>query len=200
MLKKLTNTRTNGDKARDNIIAAAKVLFAKKGFAGTSIMQIAAKAKVTKALVFHHFKNKEELWKMVKASFLSNLTDTDNKEERQYKTLQEFIEQIINQRFDLYNQNPDVVRMMIWQGMEKKNSNLQGGTSASPGHWISAIKQLQKQGEIKRELDPELIVVFIASTISGAFVSNLSSLNNEKKKQIYRDMAIDLLIDSLAIK
>lgn len=193
------NTRANGDKTRDSIIKAARALFAKNGFAGTSIMQIAAKAKVTKALIFHHFKNKEELWKMVKASFLNNLSHSTHQAISPDKTLPEFIEHIINQRFDLYNRNPDVVRMLIWQNMEKQTGKLQGGTSASPDQWIATIKQLQKQKEIKPELDVELVVLFIASTISGAFMSGSILLDSENKKAAYKNLVINNLYNFLSV-
>lgn len=46
---------------RAQIIAVAIQLFAKHGFEKTSVSAICAKAGVSKGLVFHHFKNKDEL-------------------------------------------------------------------------------------------------------------------------------------------
>jgi len=44
------------------IIAAAEAIFADAGFKGTSISAVARSAGVSKANVFHHFGNKEELY------------------------------------------------------------------------------------------------------------------------------------------
>lgn len=191
-------TRTSGDKTRDDIIKAAKALFAKQGFAATSISQIASKAKVTRALIFHHFTNKEELWKRVKASFLDNLKQSGSEDvSHPIQSLQAFIEYIVTQRFALYNNHPDAVRMMVWQGLEKQTKALQGGTPASPDSWITNIKQLQKRGEIASTLDPELIALFIASSISGALMSNTTLLNSEKKKIAYQHLVSNSLFRAL---
>jgi AcrR family transcriptional regulator len=46
---------------RERIISAAISLFEKHGYAATSVDDIAARAKVSKGLTYHHFKGKEEL-------------------------------------------------------------------------------------------------------------------------------------------
>lgn len=50
---------------RQQTIQAAIELFATQGYEKTSIAQICELAKVSKGLVFHHFKNKDELLKEV---------------------------------------------------------------------------------------------------------------------------------------
>ncbi|WP_433626338.1 TetR family transcriptional regulator [Nocardia sp. CA-120079] len=46
---------------RDEILAAARELFLRKGYAATSIADIAAAAGISKAAVFYHFKTKESI-------------------------------------------------------------------------------------------------------------------------------------------
>lgn len=46
---------------REQIIQAALLLFAEKGYESTSTKQIAEKAKVSEALIFKHFENKDKL-------------------------------------------------------------------------------------------------------------------------------------------
>lgn len=59
--------RQNERKAqtRAAIISAAKEKFGTIGFAGTSVDAIAAQAKVAKGAVYHHFRNKEDLFECV---------------------------------------------------------------------------------------------------------------------------------------
>ena len=47
------------------ILEVAQELFSQRGFTGVSIIQIAEAAGVSKANVFHHFRNKSELYKAV---------------------------------------------------------------------------------------------------------------------------------------
>jgi AcrR family transcriptional regulator len=47
---------------RQDILAAAMDLFAKKGFRGTTTRDLATQAGVNEAIIFRHFNNKEELY------------------------------------------------------------------------------------------------------------------------------------------
>lgn len=53
------------DKSREKILTAAFELFAQKGYAQTSVDSIAAKAKVSKGLIYHYFDSKELILKGV---------------------------------------------------------------------------------------------------------------------------------------
>jgi AcrR family transcriptional regulator len=50
---------------RDAIVAAPTSLFGQKGFAATSVDEIAAAAGVAKGAVYHHFANKEAVFEAV---------------------------------------------------------------------------------------------------------------------------------------
>src|SRR5262245_2326576 len=50
---------------RQDILAAAMELFAKKGFRGTTTRDLATQADVNEAIIFRHFKNKEELYNAI---------------------------------------------------------------------------------------------------------------------------------------
>ena len=47
--------------ARDRIIKVATSLFSEKGFSAATVDEIAARAKVNKALIYYYFKNKDDL-------------------------------------------------------------------------------------------------------------------------------------------
>ena len=47
--------------SKDKILTVALELFAQNGYQGTSIAQIAKKAKISKGLMYNYFKNKEKL-------------------------------------------------------------------------------------------------------------------------------------------
>lgn len=55
-------TAEQAAETREAILAAARVLFAEAGYAGTSIQAIVAEAGVTKGALFHHFGSKEDLF------------------------------------------------------------------------------------------------------------------------------------------
>jgi len=50
---------------RQEILAAAMELFAKKGFQGTTTRDLASQAEVNEAIIFRHFNNKQELYSAI---------------------------------------------------------------------------------------------------------------------------------------
>jgi len=49
----------------DQILAAAALEFAERGFAGARVDRIARRARVNKAMLYYHFKNKETLYRIL---------------------------------------------------------------------------------------------------------------------------------------
>jgi AcrR family transcriptional regulator len=54
-------SRTDGEKTKKKILRAAERLFSKKGFHGTSVAEISREADVNKALIYYHFKDKNDI-------------------------------------------------------------------------------------------------------------------------------------------
>lgn len=50
---------------RDRILAAARTLFAARGFKGTTTAEIARQARVNEALIYRHFPDKEDLYRAI---------------------------------------------------------------------------------------------------------------------------------------
>ncbi|MBB6521285.1 TetR/AcrR family transcriptional regulator [Pseudoteredinibacter isoporae] len=52
----------NAEATREELIEKAGLLFGKQGFSKTSLGKIAEDARVTKGAIYHHFKNKEDIF------------------------------------------------------------------------------------------------------------------------------------------
>ncbi len=62
------NIRTQAERSeatREQLVSAARQLFATKGFAATSIDDIVGAAGVTRGALYHHFRSKEEVFEAV---------------------------------------------------------------------------------------------------------------------------------------
>ncbi|RJL33611.1 TetR/AcrR family transcriptional regulator [Bailinhaonella thermotolerans] len=57
--------RMTGKERREQLVEVGRAMFAEKGFDGTSIERIAARAKVSKPVVYEHFGGKEGLYAVV---------------------------------------------------------------------------------------------------------------------------------------
>lgn len=65
--------RMTGRERREQLVAVGRRLFAEKGFDATSVEEIAARAKVSKPIVYEHFGGKEGLYAVVVDREISTL-------------------------------------------------------------------------------------------------------------------------------
>jgi TetR/AcrR family transcriptional regulator len=63
LTKQLVKKSSRRDGSRERLFAAAAREFAARGFAGASVDRIAAAARLNKAMIYYHFKNKAELYR-----------------------------------------------------------------------------------------------------------------------------------------
>lgn len=88
------------NKTKRNILENALMLFAEKGFKGTSISDIARSAGISKGLAYNYFKNKDDLvisvFEMLTKEVHAILASADNENDPK-KKLRMFINQTFNQ-------------------------------------------------------------------------------------------------------
>lgn len=185
-------------KTQEKILKSALQLFVKSGFEGTSISQIAKKAKINQSLIYHHFGNKEKLWKEVKTHLLQKFYSEEELVIDVRKGLKHYLREIIMKRFEFYDKNPNVIRIAAWQKLEAKS--LQGGNALSPDNWKKDLIALQELGEIKKDLDPEMMILMIKSLVSGLFSEiTVNWKKDSTQKRKYLELIIDFLFNSLKV-
>lgn len=184
----------------EKILKAARALFVEHGFAGTSMGQIATKAKVNHSLLFHHFGSKKNLWLAVKDEILnegklvySTLPSLD-------QPLRTFFKELISQAILFYKINPDLVRMINWQRMDSTTEQARGLTIANESvTWIAACKYYQDKGEIDKSLRPEFIVTFVLSIVSSIAMDPNLFTQDPESNQRYIDFCAERLYKAIGI-
>ncbi|GAA3372350.1 TetR/AcrR family transcriptional regulator [Streptomyces sannanensis] len=73
--RRTRRTRMTGKERREQLLDVGRTLFAEKGFEGTSVEEIAAKAGVSKPVVYEHFGGKEGLYAVVVDREMRSLLD-----------------------------------------------------------------------------------------------------------------------------
>lgn len=179
--------RPSADKTRERILEAAKQLFLEKGFDGASMSAIAKSAGVNKALLFHHFGDKANLWCEVKADVSAS---TQAHVEYDMATAGGFFESLLDDRFNAYENHPELARLMAWQHVVKEGDAIVGNEYTSPERWKKALKALARRGELRAGVDIDLVMLFIAYSCYAPFLQTHIQLSRAQK-QAYKQLILN---------
>jgi AcrR family transcriptional regulator len=69
----MTNPATQRQPSRDKILDRAEELFARRGFAGVGLAEVAEQVGLSKSSLFHHFSGKAQLYAAVMARILDRI-------------------------------------------------------------------------------------------------------------------------------
>jgi AcrR family transcriptional regulator len=90
------------DRRRDAIVAAAASLYARRGFQGASVADLAKACSTSKSLVYHYFPSKEDILHEVMASHLELLVSAAEAVERRSEPPAERLRMLARHFMELY--------------------------------------------------------------------------------------------------
>jgi AcrR family transcriptional regulator len=184
------------------ILKAAQETFLEKGFEGASINDIADRAQINKSLIYHHFESKENLWRtiktrMVEAKAGKSLNEIDFPRD----SFKSFLTAFVTFRYEFYNHNPDIARLISWQRLEKNQDELTLAENKYDFMGLAPrIKAFQDLGQVRSELDPEVVAYFIMTSASMPFMDPphfFKGKGAKAQKQQYLDSLIQMLYTAL---
>lgn len=155
--------------SKAKIVNSSRTLFLKLGFSGTSISAIAKAAEIPQSLLYHYFKNKEELWRHVKAEILAQSPSLEAT--KPVESLDELLDILILKRFELHAKNPDLTRLLMWQAIEDTHASLSGTSSSWTQDWCDTIDALQTKGLITKKYTAQEIMMLLSSVVWAPFLA-----------------------------
>ena len=182
------------------ILKVARKLFIRKGFAATSISEIAKECNINKSLIYHHFENKESLWKAIKGEMISTYIDLEKKEsDFSASNLMELLEKMVTLRFDFYTENPDIIRLILFQKLEANSKKLEGVSDNKYNDISVQVKQLQDNGEIRKDIDADFASYLIFTNAVNLLIDQYKGVNKSstKDKEQYLKTIINFLYNAL---
>lgn len=188
--------RPSADATRKKILKAATSLFMEHGYHGTSMANLAAKAGVNQTLIFHHFGDKKNLWRQVKENAVVNVNINPISQEPE--SVEQFLSEVIEQNIAVHKQCPQLTKLVAWQRLEsgRNKHELAGITSKiyGPTTWIEAINYLQKQRMLDLKLKPELLMLWLVSSIDVMMHDDLGLFKKDSEnKECYIRMLLDCI-------
>lgn len=149
------------------IEAAARRLFAARGYAGTSMADLASAAGVSKATVFHHYRNKRALYEALVgdafAGFRDQLIPLLDAEHDLQGSLASFAAAHVERLTRMQGTMRLVAREML--SGTAGSSELLGGSEMSRNFslLVDALRRGQASGTVRADVDPGLAVFLLLS-------------------------------------
>jgi len=112
--------------SRDKILAVALELFAQNGYQGTSIAQIAKKAKISKGLMYNYFKNKENLLEAIVLEGFSKIMELDyglSNSDKPVDKLRSMIDETLNNLSNNLHYWQLYIALLVQPRVQKKFEN-----------------------------------------------------------------------------
>ncbi|MCD6048326.1 MAG: putative transcriptional regulator, TetR family [Gammaproteobacteria bacterium] len=180
----------------DKILKAACKVFPEHGFAGASISMLAKEADINQSLIYHHFGNKEELWKATKAYLLRDIFSQVPKS-YENTSLVDFIQHAVQSRFEWYQAHPEIIRMINWQRLEPKRKQLQGTAPVVIDTWARIVPRMQKEGKIRNDISAEMVIVLMTNMVVSPLLDDNKFLQSKEECKKYLELVTKALIDML---
>lgn len=193
----------SADSSKRLLVAAAKKLFALKGFESTTVRELAEEAGVNPALINYHFETKEGLYRTVIAQFgkeklaaAQRLLQGPNNLEEFRVRLQMFMEEL----FQSHLLEPDLTKVVHRECdmASPLTSDIFRNTFMKVFETlVEFIKASQKKGILKKDLDPLITThIFFSSMMHILKTDEMSRtyFNQTIRDETYRQKLTDHIL------
>lgn len=182
---------------RARILHAAYPLFVEQGYKAVSMQQIADAARIHKATLYHHFRDKEELFaRVVLLAYSQIRSEVEEVIERGGSPADQMV-QIACQMFDRTESEFGRLMTDLHENIstEQRNALLKEGSFPWDLH-EQIIDQAIREGELP-ELDRDLVVSMFIGLISGQiWIRKMERVSSPLNEQLARTL-VDVLFAGL---
>lgn len=121
---KSTGKRRSRSNSRERVLEAARGLFSRKGFAGTSMDEIASRAKASPSSIYWHFKGgKDDIVLAVIEEAADSYTKTILGKVREGQTQEERLERFIGAALEHMKSHTETLRLIIQLAIERSRED-----------------------------------------------------------------------------
>ena len=181
ILKSSLDLMAKGDMppGKKKTLEAAIILFGKKGYNGTSTLEIAKAAGVSQATVFKYFRTKEDLLISIIAPILPRLFSNFLGRVKNINTItiKEIIHYIVRDRFRFMKENKDIIKIIFSEVLtneQLKQKIIIGAEEVFKERRLDEFFEYLKQNN--PEINKELTLPEIMRPIAGALITSYPNL------------------------
>ena len=143
----------DADATRARLLAAARREFAAFGIAGARVDRIAAEAGSNKAQIYHYFGSKDQLFDAVFAAMVDEIV-------REIPIDPDDLPGYAARLADGYERDPDLLRLITWQRLERSTSALAVAVKHSKAK-VAKIAQAQADGRVSDRYPADVLLAAV---------------------------------------
>ena len=152
---------------RARILEAATRVFARTGYHGSRIADIASEAGIAYGLVYHYFKNKEEILSSIFEERWGAFLETLEHIARQHASAREKLEQVATVILGGHHVRPDWVKVLVLE-IQRSSRFARPDQIRAVGRLFQIVARIlregQEEGELRGDVDPDVACyVFIGA-------------------------------------
>lgn len=155
--KRTVRSRMTAHERREQLIAISRELFAEKGFDGTAVEEIAARASVSKPVVYEHFGGKEGIYAVVVDREIQYLTEALTTALNKGGHPKMIVERMAFALLDYIESNEDGFRVLVRDSPMTANT---GSFSSLIGDVATKVEHLLGEQFKKRGLNPKAAPIY----------------------------------------
>ncbi len=156
------------------MLQVAQVLFAERGYRGTSLRDIAKRIGIKAPSLLHHFPSKQQLYLAVLDKMFESLEDAANAIAWGRESRQERMRQAVGDTIDFIASHQDFVRIMWKEMADESGVGRQVLKRRLPPLFSTAVNFIfrgQRDGEFRAEVDPLHFMWSLNSITIGYFTT-----------------------------
>ena len=165
-MRPATTKERKAARTRRMVLDAAERLFAERGFAGTSMRDVARASGVSQALIHHHFGRKRDLYNAVKERVVQRflrMSSRPSGEPAPDVGTSECWRWVIS-LFEFFRRNPRLVRLLSWERLEG-SARLWPAEQKLLDAFRSLGAELQRRGALRSDMNPLMLVAILQSLV-----------------------------------
>lgn len=150
---------------RGAILEAARTEFAKSGFHGTKMRDIAQRAGVSQGLLHHHFQGKEGLWNAVGEQASSEFLTYVSNVVAQKTVDGDSVPTAIRTYLNYWREHPEAFRINLWRLLDGPTDERKSRSRSLSERSVPLIKRAQQAGFLRADMPTGLVLC-----VAGALV------------------------------
>ena len=157
------------------ILQAATDCFAAAGFAGASVKVVARRAQVSQGLIYHHFGDKEGLWRAVHEAIVRHYLDELAEHQEAHAHLDPWARLLARIRHGLHYglMHPNSLRLRTWDTLGHAPSMQESAAVVALAHELEAM---QAAGVVRCDVDAKEMALYISWACLGWCAAQVEKL------------------------